>query len=197
MEKSEVKKDTSLFFNKERVNKMKKIYQKLKQIKIKRREATLIIIVIIVLTLFFSGYSMGKEIVQTKIDTKTEIAKPIVVVENNPAIKITNKDNKGYYDFKVKNYNETGEISQVDIIYYIEILSQKEETIQFKLYEETEETKEIKLEQNRTENMEIEKGQKIEKLYRLEIIYDKTKSNSVEDILQDVQIKVHSEQKAL
>ena len=30
--------------------------------------------------------------------------------------------------------------------------------------------------------------------YKLQIIYDKTKNHSLEDIFQDVQIKVHSEQ---
>ena len=30
--------------------------------------------------------------------------------------------------------------------------------------------------------------------YRLEIKYDKTKSHSIEDIIQDIQIKVYSEQ---
>ena len=38
------------------------------------------------------------------------------------------------------------------------------------------------------------KESKKEDEYKLEIKYDKTKNHSLEDIIQDVQIKVHSEQ---
>ena len=42
--------------------------------------------------------------------------------------------------------------------------------------------------------MKLEKEKAQEDCYQLEIIYDKTKSLSVDDILQEIQIKVHSEQ---
>ena len=42
--------------------------------------------------------------------------------------------------------------------------------------------------------MKLEKEKAQEDCYRLEIIYDKTKSHTTKDIIQDIQIKVHCEQ---
>lgn len=166
--------------------------RKLKEtLKIRRREITLILVIIMVLVLFFSGYSMGKEHSSTKIETSAKIAEPILVVENNPVIEMNGKETKEYYDFKVKNYKENGEITQIDLQYNIEIISQIEEAISFKLYKDNEE---IVLENNKTKDMKLEKENIQEDCYRLEIIYDKTQNRSMKDILQDVQIKVHSEQ---
>ena len=80
----------------------------MKKIKIsfknKKRELTLILVSFMVLALFFSGYSMGKEYSSTNIETNAKIAEPILIVENNPTIEINGKKQKEYYDFKVKNY---------------------------------------------------------------------------------------------
>ena len=127
----------------------------------------------------------------TKINTNSEIAKPILIVENNPAIDITNKNNKGYYDFKIKNYNELGEINEIELRYNIEILNEENKAIKFKLYKGEEE---ILLEKNKTKDMIIKKNEKQEENYKLEITYDKNLVSSLEDIIQNVQIKVHSEQ---
>ena len=144
-----------------------------------------------VLVLFFSGYSMGKEHSHTKIETNAKIAEPILIVENNPVIEINGKKEKEYYNFKVKNHKENGEITQIDLQYNIEIITKTEESISFKLYKEGQE---IPLENNKTENVKLTKDKIQEDEYRLEIIYDKNKNNTTKDILQKVQIKVHSEQ---
>ena len=163
---------------------------KLKKIK-NGRTLTLIIVTIIVIILFFTGYSIGKEMTNIKVNTNTQIAKPIMIVENNPSIDITTIKNTGYYDFKIKNYNEQNETNQIELKYWIEIISKYNETISFKIYKDNEE---IPLENNKTGEIQLEKNQKQDQNYRLEIIYDKTKSTSTEEIIQDVQIKVHSEQ---
>ena len=163
---------------------------KLKEIK-NGRTLTLIIVTIIVIILFFTGYSIGKEMTNIKVNTNTQIAKPIMIVENNPSIDITTIKNTGYYDFKIKNYNEQNETNQIELKYWIEIISKYNETISFKIYKDNEE---IPLENNKTGEIQLEKNQKQDQNYRLEIIYDKTKSTSTEEIIQDVQIKVHSEQ---
>lgn len=162
-----------------------------KSLKNKRKEILILVIVIIVIILFFSGYSLGKEYSSTFIETHAKIAEPILIVENNPTIEVNGKQEKEYYKFKVKNYRETGEITQVDLTYNIEILTQTQESISFKLYKDNEE---IPLENNKTANMELTKEKIQEDCYELEILYDKTKNKSIEDIIQDVQIKVHSEQ---
>ncbi len=160
-------------------------------LKIKRREITLILVSIMVLVLFFSGYSMGKEYSNTNIEASSKIAEPILTVENNPVIEINGKKQKEYYDFKVKNYRENGEVTQIDLQYNIEIIAQTEEAISFKLYKDNQE---IPLENNQTGNMKLQKENRQEDSYQLQIIYDKTKGIPTRDIFQEVQIKVHSEQ---
>ncbi len=169
-------------------NKAKKRFYK----KIINNKYILLFLLFIILIIFlFSKNSLGKQMSNTKINTNSEIVKPILIVENNPAIDITNKNNKGYYDFKIKNYNELDEINEIELRYNIEILNEENKAINFKLYKGEEE---LLLEKNKTKDMLIKKNEKQEENYKLEIIYDKNLVNSLEDIIQNVQIKVYSEQ---
>lgn len=158
---------------------------------INKKYILLFLLFIILIIFLFSRNSFGKQMYNTKINTNSEIAKPILIVENNPAIDITNKNNKGYYDFKIKNYNELDEINEIELRYNIEILNEENKAITFKLYKGEEE---LLLEKNKTKDMIIKKNEKQEENYKLEITYDKNLVNSLEDIIQNVQIKVHSEQ---
>lgn len=158
---------------------------------INKKYILLFLLFIILIIFLFSRNSFGKQMSNTKINTNSEIVKPILIVENNPAIDITNKNNKGYYDFKIKNYNELDEINEIELRYNIEILNEENKAINFKLYKGEEE---LLLEKNKTKDMIIKKNEKQEENYRLEITYDKNLVNSLEDIIQNVQIKVHSEQ---
>ena len=119
------------------------------------------------------------------------MAKPILEVENNPEITITSTNKESTYDFKVKNYNTNEEISQVDLLYTIEILTKTDESITFKLYKNDEE---VKLEDNKSEEFLLSKDKKQEDNYKLKILYNKEKAQG-RDIFQDVQIKVHTEQR--
>ena len=158
---------------------------------INKKYILLFLLFIILIIFLFSKNTLGKQMSNTKINTNSEIAKPILIVENNPAIDITNKNNKGYYDFKIKNYNELGEINEIELRYNIEILNEENKAIKFKLYKGEEE---LLLEKNKTKDMIIKKNEKQEENYKLEITYDKNLVSSLEDIIQNVQIKVHSEQ---
>lgn len=171
-----------------KINNAKTIFSKKA---IDKKYIFLFLLFIILIIFLFSKNSLGKQMSNTKINTNSEIAKPILIVENNPAIDITNKNNKGYYDFKIKNYNELEEINEVELRYNIEILNEENKAITFKLYKGEEE---LLLEKNKTKDMIIKKNEKQEENYKLEIIYDKNLVNSLEEIIQNVQIKVHSEQ---
>lgn len=141
--------------------------------------------------LFFSGRSIGKALNSTKINANGEIAEPIVKVENNPKINLTATDSEGEYNFIVKNYDEEGKITQVNMKYSIEILNNLDESISIKLLKNG---TEIQMNNNKTEEFLLEKANKQKDEYKIEIKYDKNKSTSIEEILQDIQIKVHSEQ---
>ena len=149
------------------------------------------VIIVGIFIRFFSGVSLGKAIHNTKINTNTEIAKPILEVEKGSEINITEDNQKGEYTFKVKNYNDLEEISEVDLKYFIEILENDLDTsIQYTLYKEGEE---IELKDNKTEEIKLSKDKKEEQIYILEVEYDSTK-NKIGNIMKDIQIKVHSEQ---
>ena len=169
----------------------KKDAMKIKLIQNKKREITLICVTIMVMILFFSGCSIGKAISSTQIKSNGAVAKPILVVENNPEINITSKQKEGNYTFYVKNYNEVGEITQVDMKYYVQILNKEDDAISIKLLKNN---KEISIENNQTEEFTLKKKEMQQDEYKIQIKYDKEKSTSIEDIMQKIEIKVHSEQ---
>ena len=157
----------------------------------KKREITLIIIISMVILFFFSGFSLGKGVNKTNVNAKVEIAKPILEVENNSAVDIKTTEDKGEYEFIVKNYDEIGNITQVDLEYNIEILSTINENISIKIYKENQE---INLENQKTEKFLLTKESKQEHQYKIEIMYNGD-IGSIQELIQDIQIKVHSEQK--
>ena len=168
-----------------------KIYKEEEQKNSNSKLLTGIIVTFIIVLLLFCGYSMAKAIEEVIIKGQAEIAEPILVVENNPSIDITALKNYGVYTFKVKNYNEQNKITQTDLKYYIEIVSDADKSVNLELYQNE---NKINLTNNRTEYMEISKNEKQEREYQIRITYDKNKSNSIDDIIQKIQVKIHTEQ---
>ena len=162
------------------------------KIKKKKKELILITVILIILIFFFSGFSMGKGYAKSNINGVAEIAKPILKVENGESININNNNEKGIYEFTIKNYDEQDNLTQVDLDYYIEILNDLHEAIEINL---TKDGEKVEIKNNKTETFSLTKDKKEENNYKLEIIYNKEKNNNMEDILSQLQIKVHSEQK--
>ena len=99
-----------------------------------KKKIIIISIFAIILILFLIGFSMGKAFSKTVINGTADIAKPIIEVNNGKEIEITNKENKGGYDFSVRNFNEQGEINEANLFYNIEIISNLNEAIDVKIY---------------------------------------------------------------
>ena len=150
----------------------------------------IIVIITCITILSFTSYSIGKQITEVVISMNGQIAKPILIVDYQPEIEITESKKEGEYYFKVRNY-EVEEISQVDMQYYIEIIGEIDSAIFCTLYKEEQE---IELKNNKTQEQIIKRNQKQEDSYFLKVQYDNTKTVSVTDIMQELQIKVHSEQ---
>ncbi len=169
-----------------------------KKIKIKKKEFIIIATIITIVILFFSGFSMGKAYSRTDINGDTEIANPIIKVEYGNPINITNENQEGIYEFKVKNYEETinleKNITQVGLNYYIEILNPIDKSIKIELYKNEEK---IELNGNKTETFYMPKN--VEKIdnYKMIITYNKKDNINMIDIIQELQIKVHSEQEKI
>lgn len=152
---------------------------------------TAVLIIFIIMLLLFCGYTMAKTIEEVIIRSNTQIASPILIVENNPSLDITAANNYGIYKFKIKNFNEQNKVTETDLKYYIEILSNIDKSINIELYQGE---NKIELNNNKTEYMQISKNKKEEKEYKIKITYDKTKTNSITDIMEKIQVKVHTEQ---
>lgn len=170
-------------FNKGKITKNENSNKSLKKI-------TFLIILIIIVILLTYGYSMAKTIEQVIIKSEAKIAEPIFVIENDESIKITNKNNNGIYNFKIKNYDINNNRTETDLKYYIEILSDIDDSINIELYEND---KKINLYENKTEYLEILKDEKKEKKYKVKIMY-KDNLNIQEDIVDKINIIVHAEQ---
>ena len=162
------------------------------KLKNRKKEISIIFIIAIILIFFFSGFSMGKGYSKNDINGVAEIAKPIIQVENGSSLEINNENDEGIYEFKVKNYNEQEQITEVDMEYYIEILNDLENLgIEIKLLKNDEE---IEIKENKTDKFVLTKEGMQQDNYKLEIKYNNNNTD-MEDIVEQLQIKVHSEQK--
>lgn len=183
--KENIKYSNLPIFNKGRITKEEKLSEKSTKL------TTIFLIVFIVILLLFSGYSMAKVFEQVIIKGNAQIAEPILMIENDPSLDITATKNYGIYTFKVKNYNEQNKVTETDLKYYIEISSNIDESINIELYEDG---RKINLNENKTQYIQISKDKKEDREYKVKITYDKNKSNSINDIMEKIQVKVHTEQ---
>lgn len=154
-----------------------------------KKEIIKIIVVAFVVTIILSTISLGKYFNKTKINVNSGVAIPIIKLEGEQKLIINNNQENKVYNLAVKNYDENEQITQVELEYYIEIISKKNDDINFKIYKEE---KELNINNNKTEKFLLTKENKQQDNYKIEILLNKKIS---EDILQNVEIKVYSEQK--
>lgn len=170
---------------------IRKILSKLSVLK----DKTTIIILVGSLISILLGVLVANSIAKYKegkiINVLANIAKPIVEIDKQECFKITTLNPEVSYMFEVRNYNEK-EISEVEMEYYIEIISDVKEEVKFSMYKNEEE---ISLINNKTEKMYLTKENKDIHMYRLDIKYDKEQDKSEENILKEIQIKIHAIQK--
>lgn len=162
-------------------------------IKQKVNKKTLIAIIVLIIILLFVPKVYAKYMDAIILKSNTQIAKPIFIVEGTEISKINSINNVGYYEFYVRNYDENN-ISEIGFNYVIEVVTELNESIKFELYKGDEQ---IELKDLKTNEIYIGANEKIEQKYKLKIIYDKNLNSIGKDILQEVQIKVHSEQEEI
>ena len=159
------------------------------------KNVTYVTILFIVILLLLTGYSMAKCISTVVLNYQVEIAEPIIEVKTNPAIDITDTLAEGSYTFYVRNYDKDGKISEVDIQYTIEIKDTIDEnlksTINYELYKNGQK---IELKGQKTNVMKLSHQNLQEDIYVLQIRYDKDASTYNKDILDKIQVNIHSEQ---
>lgn len=154
-----------------------------------KKEIIKIIVVAFVLTIILSTISLGKYFNKTKINVNSGVAIPIIKLEGEQKLIINNTQENKVYNLAVKNYDENEQITQIELEYYIEIISPKNDNINLKIYKEK---KELNINNNKTEKFLLTKENKQQDNYKIEILLNKKMS---ENILQNIEIKVCSEQK--
>ena len=159
----------------------------------KKQSIILTSILTIIIILLSTHIVYAKYVTIDKMSSTLNIAKPIFIVEGKETTKINEINNIGYYEFSIKNFDELN-TSEISFLYTIEIISDTDESVQFELYNED---IQIPLENLKTKELSIIGNEKIEQKYKLKIIYDNSKGNSGKEILEEVQIKVHSEQEKI
>lgn len=155
----------------------------------------IIILIFLIFTILFGilvGISFSKY--QSKLvgQAFANVAKPILEVRREQSLLLTALAPKASYVFEVRNYKEDT-LNQVEMEYYIEIISNTDEAIDFTLFKGNEE---IPLNNNKTGKIKLTKEEKQTHSYRLEITYDNTKGALGKDISENVEVKIHSIQKA-
>lgn len=158
--------------------------------KISKKILTLIILLMIIAMILLLQISTAKYRMTNNFSKSMEIATPIFTVEGEDTSKINAINNIGYYEFTIKNFNET-KVSETGFLYTIEIISDTDESVKFELFNEEEQ---IQLENLKTQKLAISGNEKIEQKYKLKVTYDNTLGTKGKDILEEVQVKVHSEQ---
>ena len=163
-----------------------------KEIKDKKKITILILLILTILLGILVGISFSKY--QSKLvgQAFANVAKPVLEVRREQSLLLTALAPKASYVFEVRNYKEDT-LNQVEMEYYIEIISNTDEAIDFALFRGDEE---ILLNNNKTEKIKLEKEEKQTHSYRLEITYDNTKGELGKDIGENIEIKIHSIQKA-
>ncbi len=152
----------------------------------------LISLSILILLLFGTGIVCGKYITQQTINANSEIARPVIEIEQGQNINVNDQNTTANYNFAVKNYDDKGNITDTDMNYTIEVINSGDSSITYNLYRENQE---IPLNKNKTNKILIQKGKKEKHKYTLKVSYDKSKSKEFVDLTEDIGIKVYSEQK--
>ena len=173
---------------KDNKNKKKK---KNKNEKDKRKNIEVIILLLILILISLIGITIARY--QANINGKAfaQIANPVFEVRKEESLLLTALAPKASYVFEVRNYDQQ-DINEVDMEYYIEILSNTDKSITFELYNGE---NKIPIENNKTQKISLNKENKESHKYRLDIIYDKDEVKTEEDIKEKVEIKIHSIQK--
>lgn len=146
------------------------------------------IIILITILIFSVQISYARYIKNECLNVVQEIANPVLEIKEGRKVKIDRENNIGVYEFSVKNF-DSEKISEIDLWYTIEIISNIREFIKFELYEGGEQ---VDLKNLKTEQILIKGNEKMEKKYKLKIIYNIGEVSF--NIIDNVQINIYSEQ---
>ena len=148
-----------------------------------------IILIMFTIILVFSKTSLGKYFSKTNIEIESEIVKPILKIEGDTTLNINTVKEKEIFNFKIKNYDETNKITELELEYYILFFFLYYLNIKFKIYKED---RELNMHENKTEKFLLTREKMQEDNYKIEILLNNI---SVQEIMQNIKVRVYAEQK--
>lgn len=152
----------------------------------------IIILALLLVFIFLMSYKNSFSSFFSKITgtSNTQVATPIFIIENSEK-KILNDENTEIdYYFTIKNY-ENHKRSQTDLKYTIEILPSLDKSIILTLYKDGQK---INLTNQKTDEIEINYDNNYTHSYRLNVKYDRERTNATTDIKENIFIKASANQ---
>lgn len=149
---------------------------------------TVIAFVIILFILLMFRSSFASLFAKITGNISTEVSEPIFVMQNSETKVLNDENTEVDYFFSIKNF-ENGVRSENDLKYYIEIQPKVNESITFTLYKDN---NVVNLNNQKTDYIELLKGNDVTHTYKLKVKYDREKTNSTEDIKENIFIKAYA-----
>lgn len=146
----------------------------------------IIALLIILILLFMFKNTFASYVAKITGNSSSEVAMPIFILESSDKKILNDENTEVDYYFKIKNYNENGERSQTNLSYFIEVSPKLDSSIVLTLYKDN---KPIILNNQKTDYIEMTQERNEIHSYRLNVKYDREKTNSTIDIKENIFIK--------
>lgn len=153
----------------------------------------IIILALLILLIFLLSYKNTFSSFFSKITGKsnTEVAEPIFLMENSEKKVLNDNNTEIDYYFTIKNFNADNKRSETDLTYTIEITPKVNSSIILTLYRDNQI---ITLKNQKTALIEMKQNSNTTHSYRLNVKYDREKTNATTDIKENIFIKASASQ---
>lgn len=153
----------------------------------------IIILALLILLIFLLSYKNTFSSFFSKITGKsnTEVAEPIFLMENSEKKVLNDNNTEIDYYFTIKNFNADNKRSETDLTYTIEITPKVNSSIILTLYRDNQI---ITLNNQKTALIEMKQNSNTTHSYRLNVKYDREKTNATTDIKENIFIKASASQ---
>lgn len=153
----------------------------------------IIILALLILLIFLLSYKNTFSSFFSRITGKsnTEVAEPIFLMENSEKKVLNDENTEIDYYFTIKNFNANNKRSETDLKYNIEITPKVDSSIILTLYKDNQI---IVLNNQKTALIEMKQSSNVTHSYRLNVKYDREKTNATTDIKENIFIKASASQ---
>ncbi len=124
-------------------------------------------------------------------NSNTEVATPIFIMENSEKKVLNDEHTEVDYYFTIKNFDMNNNRSQTDLQYTIEITPKLDPSIILTLYKDNQV---IGLNNQKTGLIELKQNSNTTHSYRLNVRYDRERTDATTDIRENIFIKASANQ---